>query len=288
MVKVALVQMSCIPEIEENIKKALNYVAEAARGGAEIVCLPEQFSSIYIGAFQDPRYFSLAESIPGPTTRKVCKAAAENHVTIIASIFEEDTKLRGRFFNTSTVVGPDGELLGVYRKAHIPNVAGFLEKFYFTPGDTPFPIFQTPKAKIGIVMCYDRHFPEGVRIEALRGAEIVFMPTCTSLLPEAWEVELRAHAIFNAIFVAGVNRVGQESPQQRNPYYGRSLAVNPRGEVLASAGSGEELIIVDMDLSEIGERRKETPHLTRDRRPELYGYLAKFQTSPNAEERHCT
>jgi beta-ureidopropionase len=283
MVKVALVQMKCVTKKEENIKKALNYVADAKRSGAEIVCLPEQFSNIYIGAFQDPKYFSLAESIPGPTTQKVCEAAAENNVTIIGSIFEEDRKLRGRYFNTSIVVGPDGELLGIYRKSHIPNVGGFLEKFYFTPGDTAFPVFQTPKAKIGVIMCYDRHFPEGVRIEALKGAEIVFIPTCTSLLPEAWEVELRAHAIFNEIFVAGVNRVGVESQQQPNPYYGRSLAVNPKGEVIASAGIGEELLIVDMILSEIVERRRASPHIVRDRRPELYGYLTEFQTTLNTD-----
>ena len=273
--KIALVQMCYTENKEENVKKAINYVREASTQGAEIVCLQELFSTIYFPAVEDPRYFALAEPIPGPTINRLCDVAKRFKVSMIVPIFEEDTEVVGIFYNAAVVIGSDGNILGKYRKTHIPQLPGYKEKFFFKPGNPPYSVFDTGSCKLGVVLCYDRHFPEATRIEAVKGAQIVFVPTCTAFYPETWELELRAHAAFNTIFVAGVNRVGKEFPHQAAKYFGKSLMANPRGDIVAQAGEDEELLIVDINLGEVRERRKIAPFL-RDRRPELYEDLVRF------------
>ena len=274
--KIALIQMCCTENKEENVKKAINYVREASTQGAEIVCLQELFSTIYFPAVEDPRYFALAEPIPGPTINRLCDVAKRFKVSMIAPIFEEDTEVVGIFYNAAVVVGSDGNILGKYRKTHIPQLPDYKEKFYFKVGNLPYSVFDTGSCKLGVVLCYDRHFPEPTRIEAIRGAQIVFVPTCTSFYPETWKLELRAHAAFNTIFVAGVNRVGKEFPHLADNYFGKSLVANPRGDIVAQAGEDEELLIVDVNLGEARERRKIAPFL-RDRHPELYEDLTRFR-----------
>ncbi len=273
--KIALVQMRCTENKEENVKKAVNYVREASTRGVEIVCLQELFSTIYFPAVEDYKYFALAEPIPGPTIDRLCDMAKRFKVSIIAPILEEDTEVVGIFYNASVVIGSDGNVLGKYRKTHIPQLPGYKEKFYFKPGNLPYSVFDTGGCKLAVVLCYDRHFPEPIRTEAIRGAQIVFVPTCTAFYPETWELELRAHAAFNTIFVAGVNRVGKEFPRQAAKYFGKSLVANPTGHIAAQAGEDEELLIVDVNLDEVRERRKIAPFL-RDRRPELYEDLVRF------------
>ena len=279
MVKIALVQMSCAPDKDTNVNKALDFIEKAAEQDAKIICLQEVFSTQYVGTREDSKFFDLAEPIPGPTISRISSAAKEFKATIIAPIFEEDTEIPGRFFNAAAVIGQNGELLGKYRKTHIPQVVGFFEKFYFTVGNIPYQVWKTPEASISTYVCYDRHFPEGARVQALKGAQIIFIPTCTCMYRELWELEIRAHAAFNTIFVAGLNRVGTESKEQAAPFYGKSLVANPRGEIIAQAGEGEELLLVDINLDEIRERRKIAPFLTRDRAPHMYNDLVSNTSS---------
>jgi len=274
MVKIGLIQMSSSSSKSENIEKATGYIREAASEGAKIICLQELFSTQYFCVVQDTKYFSLAEPIPGPTTEKLAAEAKKNGITLIAPIFEEDKQVPGTYYNTAAVIDHNGRLLGKYRKTHIPQLNGYNEKFYFKPGNLGYPVFEDNGCKFGIIICYDRHFEEGPRIEALNGAEIVFVPTCTGFYPELWELELRAHASFNTIFICGVNRCGVEFPEQPARYYGKSLVINPTGEVLSQAGEDESVLVVDIDLEEVKKRRQIAPFL-RDRRPELYGDLTK-------------
>jgi N-carbamoylputrescine amidase len=260
---------------EKNIKKAVDHIGVAARKGAEIICLQELFSTQYFCVVQDPKYFNLAEPIPGPTTNKLAKAAKKYSVAIIAPIFELDTEVAGTFYNTAAIIDKKGKIIGKYRKTHIPQLVGYQEKFYFKPGNLGYPVYEIPGLKFGLVICYDRHFEEGPRIEALKGAQIVFVPTCTGFYPELWELELRAHASFNTIFVAGLNRCGVEFPQQPVRYFGKSSVVNPMGQIIARAGEDESVLVTDVNIKEVNERRKIAPFL-RDRRPDLYGELSKF------------
>ncbi len=273
--KIGLVQMQGAPKKEKNIEKALGYIGEAIDKGAEIICLQELFSTQYFCAVQDHKYFDLAEPIPGPTVRRLSKVAKRNGITLIAPIFEADTEVSGTFYNAAAIIDSDGKVMGKYRKTHLPQLIGYEEKFYFKPGNLGYPVFDLPGCRFGLVICYDRHFEEGPRIEALKGAQIVFVPTCTGFYPELWELELKAHAAFNTIFVAGVNRCGVEFPQQPAKYFGRSFVVNPRGEIVAKAGEEESVLVTDIKLDEVKERRKIAPFL-RDRRPDLYGDLVKF------------
>lgn len=273
--KIGLVQMSGARKKEQNVDKAIKHIARAADRGAEIVCLQELFSTQYFCVVQDYKYFDLAEPIPGPTTAKLAKAARRNSVALIAPIFEHDTEVPGIFYNTAAIIDKNGKMIGKYRKTHIPQLVGYQEKFYFKPGNLGYPVFEIPGLKFGLVICYDRHFAEGPRIQALKGAQVVFVPTCTGFYPELWELELRAHASFNTIFVAGLNRCGVEFPEQPARYFGKSSVVNPKGQIIARAGEEESLLVADIDLEEVNERRKIAPFL-RDRRPDLYGEIARF------------
>lgn len=273
--KISLLQMSCSNDKEKNVEKAISYVKKASEAGSDIICLQELFSTIYFAYTQDPKYFELAEKIPGETTKRLEVAAKEYGVAIIAPLFELDSEVPGIYYNTAIVIDSNGEYRGKYRKTHLPQLPGYDEKYYFKPGNLGYPIFEVSNHKIGVYICYDRHFPEGPRIMALKGAEMVFIPTCTGVYPELWELELRAHASFNTVYVAGVNRVGSEYEGQTYPYYGGSMVVDPSGKVLAKASNKEELLNVEVNEDALLQRRRNAPFL-RDRRPDLYTPLSQF------------
>lgn len=276
--KVGLIQMGCSIDPNDNVKKATHLIEDAVKKGAEIACLQELFNTIYFAFEQDSKYFDWAEPIPdGPTLKEMSSVAQENGIALVVPMFERDTVVPGLFYNTTAVVDSKGKYLGKYRKTSLPQLPGYMEKFYFGPGNLGYPVFELGDGgpKIATVTCYDRHFLEGPRIEALKGAQIIFIPTCTSFYPELWELELRAHASFNTVFVAGLNRCGAEYPGQTRPYYGTSMVVDPTGTVIAKAGEDEELLVVDVPLNKLEERRKMAPFL-RDRRPELYHEIGEI------------
>src|SRR5438045_3796864 len=218
---IGLVQMRCSPEKEPNLAKAEAAIADAARQGAQVVCLPELFTGYYFCQKEDAALFDLAEPIPGPSSERLAAAARRNGVVVVGSLFEK--RMPGVYHNTATVHDARGELLGLYRKMHIPDDPLFLEKFYFTPGDLGFKVFDTQPAKVGTLVCWDQWYPEAARLTALQGAEVIFYPTAIGWHPRekaefgeaqhsAWETVMRAHAIANGTYVAAANRVGHELP----------------------------------------------------------------------------
>jgi N-carbamoylputrescine amidase len=275
-VSVGTVQLTCTPDVASNIEKAMQAIRDAAAKGANIVCLQELFSSLYFCNVENYDNFSLAETIPGPTTLKLQKLAAGLEVVIIASLFEK--RADGLFHNTTVVIDADGSLLGKYRKNHIPDDPGFYEKFYFTPGDTGYGVFKTRYAAVGVLICWDQWYPEAARITALMGAEIIFYPTAIGWAltqPEkvngeqhnAWQTIQRAHAIANGVFVVSVNRTGTEGNVR---FWGGSFVSNPFGRILYEASHDkEETAVCKLDLNEIGFYRMHWPFL-RDRRTDTY------------------
>lgn len=280
MLKIAGVQFGGHIDKDVNVATATRLIREAARRGAQIICPPELFSTIYFCVDTRQEYFDWAETIPGPTTERMAALARETGTVLICPIFERTED--GLFYNAAAVLGPDGELIGKYRKSSIPfmdrgrsSEPRGNEKFYFQPGDLGFPTFPTPfGARIGILICYDRHFPEAARVLGLGGAEIVFVPTVTSdMTRHLWDLELRAHAVTNIYYVCGVNKVGVDVGGSTRHHFGRSLVANPRGEIIAQANDvGEDMVIADVDLSVIPELRAMWGYY-RDRRPDLYGPL---------------
>lgn len=269
-VRVALLQMDCSRSREQNLTRAEAMIRQAAASNAQILLLPEVFHELFFITDLNIRYFDTAEPIPGPITEAIQKLARELGVVIVAPIYE--CVDRSVYYNSAAIIDADGALLGVYRKNHIPLNTIFYEKLYFKPGNLGYPVFNTRYGKVGILICHDRHYPEGARALALNGAEIVLIPSATpdkSLSRKVWEKELCAHAIFNEYFVAGLNRTGQEGNYF---YYGHSVAFDPTGEMLAQAGTGEEVLIVDCDLGMITQRRRAW-QFYRDRRPDTYGIL---------------
>jgi predicted amidohydrolase len=269
-VKLALLQMDCSGSRERNLARAEEMVRQAAARGAQVVLLPEVFHELFFITDLDSRYFDAAEPIPGPITEMMQQLARELQVVIIAPIYERVE--RSVYYNSAAVIDADGRLLGVYRKNHIPLNTIFYEKLYFKPGNLGYPVFNTRYGKIGLLICHDRHYPEGARALALNGAEILLIPSATpdkSLSRKVWEKELCAHAIFNEVFVAGLNRTGKEG---KYIYYGHSVAFDPSGEMLAQAGADEEVLLVDCDLDLITQRRRAW-QFYRDRRPDTYGIL---------------
>ena len=257
------------------VDKHLKLIQQAARKKVRILCLQELFYGPYFCAEQDARWYDLAEKVPGgPTVALMQKVAAKNRMVLVVPIYEED--MAGLYFNTAAVIDADGRYLGKYRKHHIPHChPGFWEKFYFTPGDLDYPVFQTKYAKVGVYICYDRHFPEGARILGLNGAEIVFNPSATvaGLSEYLWELEQPAHAVANGYFVGAINRVGEEKPWSIGEFYGKSYFCNPRGKIIAQASrKKDEVVVADLDLDMILEVRK-VWQFYRDRRPESYGPL---------------
>ena len=277
MVTTALIQMGTEYEVEKNVRKAKNLVREAAGRGAQIVCLQELFHTIYFPYEMDPRHLDLAEPIDGPSMGSMQELARELGIVLIAPIYEK--ALDGLLYNTAPVIGTDGELIGIYRKSHIPivkvpNLTG-IEKYYFRPGDTGFVTFETPfDVTIGILICYDRHFPEGARLLALNGAQIVYVPTATTGMSRyLWELELQAHAVDNIYYVGGVNRVGVDQGGSESHFYGSSMWVDPKGKIMDQASdSDDEVLVTDLDLSVIPQLRNDWGFF-RDRRPDLYGEL---------------
>ena len=269
-VKIAGIQMSCKPASkDENVRKALNLIDAASKEDAKIILLPELFSTDYSGyCRRNLDVFEYAESIPGPTTEKIAKKARQHSVYIIAPIHEKTGP--GIYYNTAAVIDTSGKIMGKYRKTHIPATMS-LEKLYFRPG-LQYPVFKTSFGTIGILICYDRVFPENWRILTLKGAEIVFVPAGTGLglVPWGseigWEPLIRTRAYENGVFVAAVNRVGKEEGRE---FFGNSMIVSPRGDIVARAGQQEAIISATVDLGEIDKARIEKPIL-RDLRPEIY------------------
>lgn len=267
----------------EKIKKSmldkhLKFVDEAAKKGVQILCFQEIFNGPYFCAEQHPCWYEAAEEIPnGPTIKVMQDVAKKHNMVLVVPIYEKEQS--GIFYNTAAVIDADGTYLGKYRKSHIPQVnPGFWEKFYFRPGNLGYPVFETRYAKVGVYICYDRHFPEGARALGLHGAEIVFNPSATvaGLSEYLWKLEQPAHAAANGYFVGAINRVGTEAPWGIGEFYGSSYFCNPRGEIIAQASRDkEELIIADLDLAQIDQVRS-TWQFYRDRRPETYEELVKL------------
>jgi N-carbamoylputrescine amidase len=280
-----LVQMQCATEPAPNLEKAVAQIREAGKRGAQIVCLPELFLSPYFCKVHDINLFDLAEPIPGPRTERLAAAAREAGVVVVASLFER--KMAGVFFNTAVVFDADGTMLGSYRKMHIPHDPLFFEKYYFRPGDLGFRVFSTRFGKVGTLVCWDQWFPEGARLTALKGAEVLVYPTAIGWHPrekaefgkqqhDAWETIQRSHAIANGIYVAAINRVGFEpSAEGGLEFWGASFVSDPFGVLLKRAShASEELIIVQCDRRRIEDVRRNWPFL-RDRRTDVYGDMTR-------------
>lgn len=268
-----------IPTIKEaSHAKHERLVERAAREGVQILCMQELFDGPYFCAEQHPRWYEAVERIPdGPTTKWMQELAKKYNMVIIVPIYEEE--MTGVYYNTAAVIDADGTYLGKYRKNHIPHCPpGFWEKFYFKPGNLGYPVFSTKFAKVGVYICYDRHFPEGARALGLNGAEIVFNPSATvaGLSEYLWKLEQPAHAVANAYFIGAINRVGYEEPWRIGEFYGQSYFCNPRGQIGAEASRNrDELVTAELDLDQIREVRT-VWQFFRDRRPETYEELLKI------------
>jgi N-carbamoylputrescine amidase len=276
--KLGLVQMTCTANKDENLRKAITRIGEAAAKGAQIVCLQELFTSLYFCDEENYDNFQLAESIPGPSTDSLCKAARENGLVVIGSLFEKRTQ--GIYHNTTVVIDANGNYLGKYRKMHIPDDPAYYEKFYFTPGDLGYKVFRTKFANVGVLICWDQWYPEAARITSLMGAEILFYPTAIGWATtqdeatnteqyNAWQTIQRSHAVANGVHVVSVNRVGIEQKGAMK-FWGGSFISNPFGTILAQASHDkEEIIVHEVDTSKTDSYRTHWPFL-RDRRIDSY------------------
>ncbi|HEU4594023.1 MAG TPA: nitrilase-related carbon-nitrogen hydrolase [Pyrinomonadaceae bacterium] len=265
-----------IEEIKRaNIEKHMGMIEDAARQGVQILCFQEVFTTPYFCAEQQTRWYEAVERIPdGPTVKLMQDVAKQHGMVIIVPIYEEE--ITGVYYNSAAVIDADGKYLGKYRKNHIPHVApGFWEKFYFKPGNLGYPTFETAHARVGVYICYDRHFPEGARALGLNGAEIVFNPSATvaGLSEYLWKLEQPAHAVANGYFIGAINRVGHEQPWDIGEFYGQSYFCDPRGQIIAEAPRDRDaLVVADLDLDKIREVRN-TWQFYRDRRPDTYDEL---------------
>ncbi len=290
--RIGLVQMSCSLDARENQEKAEQKIVEAARAGAQVICLPELYRSQYFCREEKAELFDLAEPIPGETTDRLRKLAREHRVVIIASLFER--RAAGLYHNTAAILGSDGDLLGLYRKMHIPDDPLFFEKFYFTPGDLGFKNFETEFGRLGVLVCWDQWYPEAARLTAMQGANILFYPTAIGWHPaekaqygpgqlDAWHTIQRSHAIANGVYVAAVNRVGYEGPRPNDPadpneksgleFWGNSFLADPFGKLLMEgSNANEEILVHDVKPAWSEEVRRNWPFF-RDRRIDHYGGL---------------
>lgn len=277
---VAAIQSACTADVKQNVDNTVRQIAEAAKEGANLICLQELFAGLYFCQSEDHDQFQLAESIPGPTTDRICAAAAEFGVVVVAGIFER--RAPGLFHNSAAIIEADGSIAGIYRKMHIPDDPLFYEKFYFTPGDLGFQAFDTSVGKIGVCICWDQWFPEAARLTALAGAEILIYPTAIGWqAPEkeqygqsqrsAWQTMMRSHAIANGVYVVAPNRVGLEGEIE---FWGSSFVADPYGNMVQTAGEEPEILVAECDLSLIETARTHWPFL-RDRRIDAYGELTK-------------
>ena len=290
--RVGLVQMSATPDPDKNLQRAQDYVRNAAKSGAQIVCLPELFQTQYFCQREDPALFDLAESIPGPVTAKLSALAKELGIVLVASLFEK--RAAGIYHNTAVMFDANGELRGIYRKMHIPDDPLYYEKYYFTPGDLGFRAFDTNVGRVGTLVCWDQWYPEGARLTALQGAHLIFYPTAIGWHPseksdfgaaqhDAWRTIQRAHAIANGVYVAVVNRVGFETGDIRGDsapgagleFWGGSFLCDPFGRVIAEASHDqEEILLGEVDLKSLEDIRRNWPFL-RDRRIDSYAPITR-------------
>ncbi|PYP69250.1 MAG: acyltransferase [Gemmatimonadetes bacterium] len=294
--RIGLVQMAMSADPDANLQKAVAKVEEGAAAGAALVCLPELFRSLYFAQREDAALFDLAEPVPGPTTDVLGKVAKRARVVVIAPIFER--RAPGLYHNTAAVIDADGRLVGLYRKMHIPDDPAYYEKFYFTPGDLGFRVFDTRVGRIGTLVCWDQWYPEGARLTALQGANILFYPTAIGWHPkekashgpqqlDAWRTIQRSHAIANGLYVAAVNRVGYEPAGSEDhaggiEFWGSSFLADPFGAVVTEAPADRETLLVgEVDLARIEEVRRGWPFL-RDRRIDAYAGLgSRFLDQPS-------
>ena len=284
VIKAGLIQMSLKGEVESDSPEAIKkkmldahmvLIEDAARQGVQVLGLQEIFNIPYVCASHDPKWYDAAERVPdGPTIQHMQSVAKEHGMVLVVPIYEE--QMSGVYYNTAAVIDADGSYLGKYRKTHIPQVAGFYEKFFFKPGNSGWPVFDTAYCKLGVYICYDRHFPEGWRALAMNGAEYIVNPSATvaGLSQYLWELEQPAAAVANGCYIGAVNRVGTEAPWDIGQFYGSSYFVNPRGQIIAQASATEdELLVAEMDLDLIREVR-DLWQFFRDRRPEMYASLS--------------
>jgi len=281
-VKGGLIQMSLKGDTSmspQDIRNKMNdahvpLIEQAGKAGVNVLCLQEVFNQPYFCPSQDVKWYAAVEKIPdGPTVKLMQELAKKYSMVIVVPIYEED--MTGVYYNTAAVIDADGKYLGKYRKTHIPQVAGFYEKFFFKPGNSGWPVFQTAYCKLGVYICYDRHFPEGWRALALNGAEYIVNPSATvaGLSQYLWELEQPASAAANGCYIGAINRVGTEAPWNIGRFYGSSYFVNPRGKIIAKASEDkDELLVADMDWDMVREVRN-LWQFFRDRRPETYGPL---------------
>jgi N-carbamoylputrescine amidase len=285
--KVGLIQMRCSTDPGENTCRAAGFIADAARQGARIVCLPELYRTPYFCQTEDAALFDLAEPIPGPSTEALSAAAMKAGAVVIAPLFEK--RAPGLYHNTAAVIDADGRMLGLYRKMHIPDDPLFYEKYYFAPGDLGFKAFDTAAGRIGVLICWDQWYPEAARLTALRGAGLIFYPTAIGWHPkerarngtaqrDAWLTVQRGHAIANGTYVAAVNRIGHEIPKEGGDgleFWGTSFVSDPFGVVVAEGSTDrEEIILADVDTDRIEDVRRNWPFL-RDRRIDAFGDLTQ-------------
>ena len=289
---IGIVQMSCGPDPAENMDRAIRHVRDAAKQGAELICLPELFQTQYFCQREDIALFELAEPIPGPATQRLAELARELKITLIASLFER--RAPGLYHNTAAILDRDGDLLGIYRKMHIPDDPLYYEKYYFTPGDLGFKAFEADFGKFGTLVCWDQWYPEGARITAAQGANVLFYPTAIGWHPDekaqcgesqydAWRTIQRAHAIANGVYVAAVNRVGFETGNIHGnqatgkglEFWGGSFIADPFGQIVAEAPHDKEAILLaEIDLHRIEDVRRNWP-FWRDRRIDAYGPITQ-------------
>jgi N-carbamoylputrescine amidase len=266
MVRVGLIQMSCTENKEENITKALSSAEKAAQDGAKIICFQELFHTHWFPRSVNAENYCLAETVNGPTVTLMADFAKKNQTVMIVPIYEKADE--GIYYNSAVVIDADGKVLGTYRKNHVPHIPLWEEKFYFAPGNNGYPVFKTRYASIGVLICWDNFFPEAARVLGLKGAEIIFAPTASSLASQPrWKKIICSHAIANNLFVARVNRVGDEQGQK---FFGNSFFANPDGEIFAeSGGTEEDVLVTDLELEVIRDF-KNIWAFYRDRRPETY------------------
>ncbi len=275
---ISLIQLSASPDASANLALTLTRIRQAAAEGAQIICLQEMFNTVYFCQTVDAKNFDLAEAADGPTVTSVARLARELSVVVVVPFFER--RAPGVYHNTAAVIDADGSVLGIYRKMHIPEDPGFHEKYYFTPGDLGYKVFQTRYGKVGVLICWDQWYPEAARLTAMKGADILFYPTAIGTLSteseaerneyrDAWETIQRSHAVANGCYVASVNRVGTEG---HLTFWGSSFVAGPFGQWLARAGDSEEILYADADFSAIETQRRTWPYF-RDRRIDSYGAI---------------
>lgn len=271
MLKIAGIQMNCQEEKEANVAKAQALAGLAAERGARMICFQELFTTRWFPMDINPGHFALAEEVPGPTTEKMQEVARRFGTVMVLSLFERDA--RGMHFNTAAVIDADGAFLGKYRKIHVPQIPLWEEKAYFQPGDLGYPVWETRHGRIGVQICWDNFFPEGARILALKGAQVIFAPTAAAMASQPkWEKVICAHAAASGLYIFRVNRVGAEEKQT---FYGKSFCASPEGELVDEpSGRQEGIVMAGIDLMEI-ERTRRVWTFLRDRRPETYGELLK-------------